>query len=85
MNERKKMSKTTTHRDPIKRAARIERRAQKRLETVMRKKSVKKMTVDASVLCSGRAATLLYERTHLKYAHDSSVIFVPRKSVKYIF
>ena len=50
MNERKKMAKTTTHRDPIKRAARIERRAQKRLETVMRKKLVKKMKVDASVL-----------------------------------
>jgi len=50
MNERKKMAKTTTHRDPIKRAARIERRAQKRLETVMRKKLVKKMKIDASVL-----------------------------------
>ena len=50
MNGRKKMAKTTTHRDPIKRAARIERRAQKRLETVMRKKLVKEMKVDASVL-----------------------------------
>ena len=50
MNERKKMAKTTTHRDPIKRAARIERRAQKRLETVKRKRLVKKMKIDANVL-----------------------------------
>ena len=50
MNERKKMAKTSTHRDPIKRAARIERRAQKRMETVMRKKLVKKMKIDAIVL-----------------------------------
>ena len=50
MNERKKMAKTTTHRDPIKRAARIERRTQKRLEAVMRKKLVMKMKIDASVL-----------------------------------
>jgi len=50
MNERKKMAKTTTHRDPIKRAARIERRTQKRLEAVMRKKLVKKMKIGASVL-----------------------------------
>jgi len=50
MNERKRMAKTSTHRDPIKRAARIERRAQKRMETVMRKKLVKKMKVDAIVL-----------------------------------
>ena len=35
------MAKTTTHRDPIRRAARIERRAKKRVETVMRKKLVK--------------------------------------------
>ena len=44
------MAKTTTHRDPIKRAARIERRALTRLETVMRKKLVKKMKIDTSVL-----------------------------------
>ena len=34
------MAKTTTHRDPIRRAARIDRRAKKRVETVMRKKLV---------------------------------------------
>ena len=40
-NERAKMPKETTHRDPEKRTARIERRAKKRAETVMRKKLVK--------------------------------------------
>ena len=44
MKERKKkMSKTTTHRDPIRRAARIEKRAKKRVETAMRKNLVKMM------------------------------------------
>ena len=41
------MAKTTTHRDPIRRAARIERRAKKRVETVMRKKLVKTRKNDA--------------------------------------
>ena len=40
-NERAKMPKETTHRDAEKRTARIERRAKKRAETVMRKKLVK--------------------------------------------
>ena len=44
MKERKKkMAKITTHRDPIRRAARIEQRAKKRVETAMRKKLVKMM------------------------------------------
>jgi len=50
MKERKtKMAKETTHRDPIKRAERIERRAKKRVETAMRKKLVKTMRDNASV------------------------------------
>jgi len=48
MKERKtKMAKETTHRDPIRRAERIERRAKKRVETVMRKKLVKTRINDA--------------------------------------
>jgi hypothetical protein len=43
MEKERKMAKETTHRDPIKRAARIERRAKYRAETVMRKKIVKAM------------------------------------------
>ncbi len=35
------MAKESTHRDPEKRAARIERRARKRAETVLRKQIVK--------------------------------------------
>ena len=35
------MPKETTHRDPEKRAARIERRAKKRTETVNRKRLIK--------------------------------------------
>jgi len=37
------MAKETTHRGPIRRAERIERRAKKRVETAMRKKLVKTM------------------------------------------
>ncbi len=44
-----KMAKETTHRDPIRRAERIERRAKKRVETAMRKKLVKMMKTNASV------------------------------------
>ena len=43
------MAKETTHRDPIRRAERIERRAKKRVETVMRKELVKMMRDNASV------------------------------------
>ena len=43
------MAKEMTHRDPIRRAERIERRAKKRVETAMRKKLVKMMRTDASV------------------------------------
>ena len=39
--ERAKMPKETTHRDPEKRADRIERRAKKRADTVSRKQTVK--------------------------------------------
>ena len=39
--ERAKMPKETTHRDPEKRAARIERRSKKRTETVNRKRLMK--------------------------------------------
>ena len=42
------MAKETTHRDPIKRAERIERRAKKRVETAMRKTLVKLMKHGAS-------------------------------------
>jgi len=35
------MAKETTHRDPERRAARIERRARKRAETVMRRQAMK--------------------------------------------
>jgi len=45
---RTKMAKETTHRDPPRRAARIERRAKKRVETAMRKKLVKMMKSAAS-------------------------------------
>ena len=38
IKERGKMPKETTHRDPEKRAARIERRARKRAEAVIRKR-----------------------------------------------
>ena len=38
IKERVKMPKETTHRDPEKRAARIERRARKRAEAVIRKR-----------------------------------------------
>jgi len=41
------MAKETTHRGPIRRAERIERRAKKRVETVMRKKLVKTRINDA--------------------------------------
>ena len=51
MKERKPtMAKETTHRDPIRRAARIERRAKKRDETAIRKKLVKMMKNDANVI-----------------------------------
>lgn len=42
------MVKTTTHRNPISREARIERRAKKRDETVLRKKLVKSRKNDAT-------------------------------------
>lgn len=45
-NERAKMPKETTHRDPEKRAARIERRAKKRVETVNRKRLMKTAKAD---------------------------------------
>ena len=49
MKERKtKMAKETTHRDPIRRAERIERRAKKRVETAMRKKFMKMMKNNAN-------------------------------------
>ncbi len=44
------MAKETTHRDPIRRAERIERRANKRVETAMRKKLMKMMKNDANDL-----------------------------------
>jgi len=64
------MAKITTHRDPIRRAARIERRAKKRVETAMRKKLVKMMRNDASVLQFDEADALFGKRTEVKDAHD---------------
>ena len=43
------MAKESTHRDPIRRAERIDRRAKKRVETAMRKKLMKIMRNNASV------------------------------------
>ena len=43
------MAKESTHRDPIRRAERIERRAKKRVETAMRKKLVKMIRNNAKV------------------------------------
>ncbi len=42
------MAKITTHRDPIRRAARIERRAKKRVETIMRKRLVKARKINST-------------------------------------
>jgi len=53
MKERKtKMAKITTHRDPIRRAARIETRAKKRVETAMRKKLMKMRKINRAALTS---------------------------------
>ena len=43
MNKECTMPKETTHRDPEKRAARIDRRAKKRADTVARKKIMRSM------------------------------------------
>ncbi len=43
MEKENNMPKETTHRDPEKRAARIERRAKKRADTVARKKIMRSM------------------------------------------
>ncbi len=70
------MAKETTHRDPIRRAERIERRSKKRVETAMRKKLVKTMKTwmrrrgDRVKITSGKYAghtgtveSNVYERT----------------------
>ena len=64
--ERVTMPKETTHRDPEKRAARIERRAKKRVETVMRTKLVKMMKSNASILQFDEADALFGRRTDIK-------------------
>ena len=57
------MPKETTHRDPEKRAARIERRAKKRVETAMRKKLAKMMKNKASDNNFDEADSLFGRRT----------------------
>ena len=48
--ERATMPKETTHRDPEKRAARIERRAKKRAETANRKRLMRAAKVNRSAI-----------------------------------
>jgi hypothetical protein len=47
------MPKETTHRDPEKRAARIERRAKKRAETANRKRLFKIMKANRTLIGTG--------------------------------
>ena len=52
-NDRAKMPKETTHRDPEKRAARIERRAKKRAETANRKRLFKIAKANRTLIRTG--------------------------------
>ena len=53
--ERATMPKETTHRDPEKRAARIERRAKKRAETVNRKRLMRTAKANRSTIVNRSA------------------------------